>query len=100
MLKVWPILRRVGPVAAEGAGLGVPVRMAQHEPVARGLEPCALALDAVDEPVAALDAEDVAFGQLGLAAVRVRELVPEAVDVHQLVLDCHAGRLRAGAPVG
>jgi hypothetical protein len=29
--------RRIGPVAPEGAGLGAPVRVAQHEPVARRL---------------------------------------------------------------
>ena len=68
--------RRVGAVAAKGAGLGAPVRVAQHEPVAGRLQPQALALDGVHQPVAALDVEEIPFRELGLAQVRVRRSCP------------------------
>ena len=68
--------------------------MAQHEPVARRLQLHALALDRVDEPVPALDVDEVALGELGLAAIRLRVLVPDAVDVDELVVGGHEERLR------
>ena len=86
--------RSVRAVAAKGAGLGAPVGMAQHEPVARRLQLHALVLDRVDEPVPALDVDEVALGQLGLAAIRLRVLVPDAVDVDELVVGGHEERLR------
>jgi hypothetical protein len=71
--------------------------VSQHEPVAGGLKPGTRPVDLVDEPVAAFETDNGAGRELVLGGVRVHPLVPEAVDVDELVRDGHGVRLRLRA---
>src|SRR5439155_22665056 len=84
---------RVGPVAPEGAELLAPVGVAKAQPVAGRREVDAALLHLRDEPVAALEVDDLARLELRLARVRVLALPAEAVDVDELVVNGHSGRL-------
>src|SRR5207247_4248844 len=74
---------------AETAEILAPVRVAQPQAVAGRLQLHAAFLDALDEPVAAVEPKDRAGLEGILAGIRMGQLVAEPVDMHELVRRTH-----------